>query len=344
MLVSWKWISEFIDLSSLKNGPEDFAKILTQRGIEVASIKSLGKGLEAVVTAKILDMKPHPDADRLTLCSIDYAGSEPFEVVCGAKNMKVNDVVALAHIGTTLPNGVTLKKSKIRGVVSNGMLCSEVEMGLSTESAGIMILPKGTKVGEPVVKSLGLDDTIIECEITPNRGDCLSHLGIAREMAAALGVKINYPKFELLNLSDKAPWTLGLDAGVGGPQFYACFIEGVTVGPSPKWLEEKLESIRQRSINNIVDATNFVLAEFGHPMHAYDADRLSGNILTIRQAEKGESLPLLDGDIVDLQGEELIISDKEKPRANNKRNLRICSPPDIRRNFISGSGSFIGVN
>lgn len=307
MKISWKWIQELVVLPP-STMPEQVAETLTLRGLEVEAITRQGLGLEKVVTAEILERNPHPEADRLSVCHITLGSGEPLEIVCGATNMKSGDKVALAQIGAQLPNGVKIEKAKIRGVVSNGMLCSESELGLKTTSEGILILPASTQIGVPLALALGQNDIIFEVNVTPNRGDCLSHVGIARELAAAYGGELLLPKTAKLKLG-RSPIATVLDAGEAGPQFWGCLIEGVKIGPSPTWVVNRLESLGVRSINNVVDASNLVLQELGQPTHAYDADQLLGNTLRIRDAKQGEKLKLLDGAEIELDGSELVIVD-----------------------------------
>jgi phenylalanyl-tRNA synthetase beta chain len=282
--------------------------------LEVEAIERLDAGLEQVVTVQILERQPHPQADRLSLCKVSKGEGEPLDIVCGAQNMKAGDRVALAQIGAVLPNGLKIQQSKIRGVVSNGMLCSDEELGFASSSDGILILPADTPLGRPLAEVLGRKDTILTLKLTANRGDCLSHYGLAREVAAALGVQPKRPEASLLKLEGSLI-SVHLDAveAAGGsepcPQFYGCLVEGVQIAPSPDWIVRRLESLGLRSINNVVDATNLVLLELGHPVHAYDADRLEGNQIHVRMAREGEVLPLLDGQSVTLAGTELVIAD-----------------------------------
>jgi phenylalanyl-tRNA synthetase beta chain len=206
-----------------------------------------------------------------------------------------------------------IQAGKIRGVLSNGMLCSDEELGLSTKSEGIRVLPPSTALGQPLAKILGRDDFVFEIKLTPNRGDCLSHLGIAREVAAYLGLELKKPKVAELPAPGGSPIATALDAGDLSPQFLGCMIKGVKVGPSPDWVKRKLEAIGSRSISNVVDATNLVLYELGQPVHAYDAARLEGKTLRVRMSRAGEKLPLLDDTSVTLTGEELVIADDAKP-------------------------------
>jgi phenylalanyl-tRNA synthetase beta chain len=298
-----------VDLSATP--PKALAEVLTRRGLEVEAIEAQGAAFDKVVTARILERAKHPDSDRLSLCSVSIGAGEPLAIVCGAQNMKAGDIVALAQIGAHLPNGMKIGQGKIRGVVSNGMLCSEQELKLAETSEGILILPSGTPLGLPLAEFLGRDDTILELKLTANRGDCLSHFGLAREVAAALGQSPKAPQPKLLDFKG-SPIAVHLDAGESAPQFYGCLIEGVKVGPSPAWLVKRLEAVGSRSINNVVDATNLAMLELGHPMHAYDANRIAGQQLRVRLAKDGEKLPLLDGAEVTLAGTELVIADGEK--------------------------------
>lgn len=310
MHISWNWLSEMVDLSEV-GGPQGLADLLTRRGLEVEEIHSLSQGWEKVVTAQILERNPHPQADRLSLCRVTTGQGEPLEIVCGAQNMKAGDKVVLAQIGAHLPNGVKIAQSKIRGVVSNGMLCSEEELGLKEESEGILILPSDAPLGVPLAKYLGRDDTVLVFKLTANRGDCLGHYGMAREVAAALGQVAKRPPAKLLEYTT-SPVSIHLDAGELGPQFHGCYIDGVKVGPSPDWVVKRLEVLGSRSINNVVDASNLLMMELGYPTHAYDADRIEGKEIRIRMARENETLKLLDGQTVSLNGTELVIADAKR--------------------------------
>ncbi len=307
MRVSWKWLADLVDLSGFKS-PEALGDFLTSRGLEVEELHRQDAGFESVVTVRILEKKPHPQADRLSLCKVSQGEGEPVDIVCGAQNMKVGDIVALAQVGASLPNGMKISQGKIRGEVSNGMLCSESELGLSKESDGILILPEGTKLGQPLAMLLGRDDSIFSLKLTANRGDCLGHWGIAREIAGALGKPLKRPPVTELDWKGTRV-SIGLNAGESAPQFYGCVIEGVKVGPSPAWVVRRLEAVGSRSINTVVDATNLAMLEFGHPMHAYDLDLLEGSRIGVRQARSGEAVALLDGSSVQCDGTELVVED-----------------------------------
>lgn len=308
MKVSYQWLKELVDFSY---SPQELADLLTARGLEVEELTNQSKGMEKVVTGHILDKGKHPDSDRLSFCKVDVGSAGgTLEIVCGATNHKTGDKVAVALVGAELPNGMKIGKGKIRGVESNGMLCSEAELGLSKESAGIIILPPTTPIGKPVAEILEKNDSILTLKVYANQGHYLSHVGVAREIAAATGKPVKMPSAGKTNLDWKgSPISIALEAKDQAPQFFGCQIEGVKIGPSPKWLVRKLEAVGSRSINNIVDATNLVMLELGHPVHAYDATKIAGSKIGVRLAKKGEELPLLDDSKVKLDGTELVIFD-----------------------------------
>lgn len=308
MKVSYNWLSSLVDLKGLS--PQALADLLTSKGLEVEEIENQGRGFEKVVTGHILDKGKHPNSDRLSFCKVDTGNAGGvLEIVCGATNHKTGDKVAVAMVGAELPNGMKIGKGKIRDVESNGMLCSEAELGLSKESAGIIILPPSTEIGQPVAQVLGRNDTLLTLKIYANQGHYLSHFGVAREIAAALGSTLKKPESKV-NLDWKgSPISIELKAGDKAPQFFGCFIEGVKIGPSPRWLVERLEAVGSRSINNVVDVTNYVMLELGHPVHAYDADKIALKKIGVRLSKNGEKLPLLDSTQVVLGGTELVIFD-----------------------------------
>jgi phenylalanyl-tRNA synthetase beta chain len=336
MRISWNWLSEMVDLSKV-GGPSGLADLLTSRGLEVEAIESEGQGLEKVITAQILVRAAHPQSDRLSLCTVSTGSGEPLQIVCGAQNMKSGDKVALAQVGAELPNGMKIGLSKIRNVESYGMLCSESELKLKDTSEGILILPPETELGQPLAKFLGKSDSILTLKLTANRGDCMSHFGLAREVAAALGVKACRPEAKALDFSGaQSPISVGLNAGEHAPQFFGCLIEGVKIGPSPAWLVKRLEALGSRSINNVVDASNIVMLELGHPMHAYDADLLQDAQIHVRMAREGEELPLLDGETIKLAGTELVISDGAASNEGAASNGGAASNEGARASGLAG--------
>ncbi|UFS69749.1 phenylalanine--tRNA ligase subunit beta [Geomonas sp. RF6] len=310
MIVTYNWLKEFVDCDL---PPQELADLLTMLGLEVERMESLGAGMDDVVTAQVLERAQHPNADKLSLCKVSN-GKETFAIVCGAQNFKSGDKVALAQIGAVLPGDFKIKRSKIRGEESFGMLCSERELALSDESAGIMILPEETPLGVPLFEALGLKDTIFEIGLTPNRADCLSVVGIAREVAAKLGTKVHYPGIapveEGAPIAETASVTIE-DADLC-PRYTARYISGCTIAPSPAWLAERLRNAGIRSINNVVDITNYVLLEYGHPLHAFDFRLLAGGKIVVRRAAEGERFGTLDGQERILNSNDLTIRDAEK--------------------------------
>lgn len=307
MQVSWKALQSWVPCPK----PSEVAEILTRRGIEVETIEDRGAGLDQVVVARILDLAKHPEADRLTLCGVTFGGDRS-EIVCGAKNMKVGDCVALALPGARLPNGAKIEKSKIRGVTSNGMLCSEVELGLASESEGILILQGDPRPGDPIVKVLNRDDAILHLKPTANRGDCLGMLGIAREVAAATGAQVCRPEGRKITVGKEPSVAIGSE-GVC-TEFLLARMVAVKVGPSPKELSDRLEGYGVRAINNVVDCANLTMFELGHPVHTYDAGKIQGT-LTARTARSGERMVLLDERDLALQEGDGVIADARGPVA-----------------------------
>ena len=281
-------------------------------GLEVDAIERTGAGLEKITVGRILEMGPHPNADRLTFCKVTI-GSAPLEIVCGAKNMKAGDYVAVAESGTTLPNGVKLKRSKIRGVVSEGMMCSERELGLGDDHDGIIVLDGEPTVGSPFAEAYDLTDDVIDIDLTPNRGDCLSMFGVAREVAASYGMERKVPAVEIGSREGGPGVTL--EAPEHCPRYTGILIEDVRIGASPRWLVRRLERAGLRSINNVVDATNYVMLEYGQPPHAFDADTLQDNRIVVRMAREGESITVIDGTEVTLTPDDLVIADSTRPVA-----------------------------
>ncbi len=313
MKILYSWLKEFIDT---RLAPSEVADALTTAGVEVSSCRFLGEGLEQVVVAKILEQRPHPNADKLSLCRVTD-GSREYPIVCGAKNMKAGDTVALARIGAKLPNGIEIKKAKIRGEVSEGMLCSEQELLLAEDSAGIMVLPPETPLGAPLAEAIGMSDWLLEIEITPNRGDCLSVLGVAREVAAITGEAVVLPE---VPVAENGP-EIGSLVAVGVtdtdlcPRYTARAITGVSIEPSPAWMQRRLSLCGVRPISNIVDITNYLLLEVGQPMHAFDLDRLDGPRIDVRRSGLPRDFRTLDGTDRRIQPDMLLIWDGKGPVA-----------------------------
>ncbi|MBE6359297.1 MAG: phenylalanine--tRNA ligase subunit beta [Lentisphaerae bacterium] len=313
MDISRKWLSDYVKLDC------DDAYLcdkLTMAGIEVEKIEKNSTIPEGVVTAKILSREPHPGSDHLSVCKVTD-GSEELQIVCGAPNCDAGCIVPLAKIGTvfvTEEGEFKIKRSKLRGVESFGMMCSEQELGISDNNDGLMIFPAETALGVPLTQ-LYPGDTRIELEITPNRPDCLSMWGVARDVSCLLSTPAELPEISIpqcdIQISDLVT-VENLDLC---PRYIGRVIKNVKVGPSPDWLKERLESIGLRSINNVVDVTNFVMLELGQPLHAFDRDTLAGKRVVARNAKAGEKITLLDGKVVELTENHFVIADVEKPMA-----------------------------
>ncbi len=313
MRVSLAWLRDFV---AIDRRPRELADALIDLGLEVSAVQEAGAGLERVVVGELLELAPHPNADRLTLCEVS-TGDARYRIVCGAKNMKPGDRVALALPGAVLPGGMEIRKSKIRGEPSEGMMCSEKELGFAEEAAGILILPPDTPVGKPLAEALGRDDTIFDIELTPNRADCLSHLGVAREVAAATGAPLRAPAAEVPESGEPAAksTSVTIEDPARCPRYTARLIRGVKIGPSPAWLTARLEKVGVRPINNVVDVTNYVLFELGQPLHAFDFGTLDGRRIVVRCAREEEKLTTLDGVERTLSSDDLAICDASSPIA-----------------------------
>jgi len=305
MKFSVNWLREFVDLPE---NPEEIAELLTRAGVETENIETRGAKIDKVIVSQITASSRHPNADRLTVCEVHDGSGTKRQIVCGATNYKVGDKVPLALPGTKLPNGTEIRKSKLRGVESEGMLCSPIELGLGDDASGLLILSPDAKIGMPI-GDLFPADTILDVEITPNRGDLMSHFGLAREIAALTGKKLREPP--PLRTADTTASEVKISASRECPFFSARKIDNVKVGPSPQWLRAKIESVGIRSINNIVDVSNFVMLELGQPTHAFDADKLKGDI-NVRLARDGEKFLGLDGKTYSLKPDNLVVADQER--------------------------------
>ncbi|MBW2437785.1 MAG: phenylalanine--tRNA ligase subunit beta, partial [Deltaproteobacteria bacterium] len=313
MKVSLSWLNDYVNIEM---APSDLAEALTMVGLEIESVTERYHYLDTVFVGRIETIEPHPNADKLHLCKVE-TGQEKISVVCGAPNAEVGMLSPIALPGTEFPEGFILEQSVIRGQTSEGMLCSEGELGLGEDRSGIMRLDPSLSVGDRLASALGLSDTVFEIEITPNRPDCLSVIGVAREIAAIQKNRLTYPDFELNDPEDRISQqtSIKIEAPNHCPRYVARLLEDIQIKPSPFWLQERLLSVGLRPINNIVDVTNFVLMETGQPLHAFDFDRLSQNRIVVRTAGKGETFMTLDEKERALDDEMLMICDGEKPVA-----------------------------
>ena len=312
MLISLNWLKQYIDLDGIEIN--EMENSLTMIGQEVEKIEIAGSNLENVVTAKIIEKEMHPDSDHLTVCKVDN-GKEILQIVCGASNHKAGDKVVLAQIGAKLSEDFVIKKGKIRGKESCGMLCSEVELGIGSDKDGIIILPEDAPVGVPFKDYLGINDTVFELEITPNRPDCLSHIGIARELSAYYGKELKYPETEIKSeISEKTSDNvkISIEDSNLSRRYVTRILKNVTVKESPKWLKERIEAVGLRSINNIVDVSNFILMEMNHPNHVFDLDKIEGNEIKVKSAVKGDKLVTLDEQERELEDGDIVICDSKK--------------------------------
>jgi len=291
MKVSLNWLREYVDISLL---PVELANRLTMAGSEVEGIQVIGGNWENIVVGQLVAIDPHPNADRLTLATVDM-GTDRQTVVCGAPNLRLGDRVAFAYVGASLIDGHTgqparLKKAKIRGVPSSGMVCSEKELGISDSHEGIMVLPPDAPVGAPLADYLG--DTVLDLTITPNRPDCLSVLGIAREVAALTGQSLHIPEvdYEETALPVGQQVSVAIAAPDLCPRYCASLVTGIKVAESPRWLQQRLLACGMRPISNVVDITNYVMLEYGQPLHAFDYQKITGKKIIVRRASGGESI------------------------------------------------------
>jgi len=313
MKVSNSWLKDYIDFEM---SAQELSDALTMAGLEVDSFTPRFEFLNTVVVGKIVEIEKHPNADKLSCCKVD-TGDAVLNIVCGAPNAREGLVTPCALIGTEFPDGLVIKKSKLRGQKSEGMLCSASELGISSDHSGILELDEHLKPGSPVAQALDLDDYQYEIDLTPNRPDCLSLMGVAREIAAMTGKKITYPAVRLPEPSKKYKTihdytSIDIEDPDKCPRFTARLIFDVKVGPSPAWLADRLTSVGLNPINNIVDVTNFVMMETGQPLHAYDYDTLSDHRIVVKAAAEKETFVTLDGKKHELTSDNLMIHDSEK--------------------------------
>lgn len=312
MKVSYNWLQDYIDFDYT---PEELASKLTMAGLEVDGIEYQAEGLEDIIIGEILEVNDHENADKLSLCLVDL-GDNKEEIVCGAPNVEVGAKSPVAPVGTKLPTGMEIKEAEIRGVKSRGMLCSADELGLQEERAdGIMILDSGLEVGSNFTEALGLDDVIFELDLTPNYADCLSMIGVAREVAVMTGNELQLPEAEIAEEGPEVTelTSVQVEDEELCPRYTARVIKDVEVKESPLWLQQCLKAVGIRPINNIVDITNYILMEFGQPLHAFDYDVLTENRIVVRRAEDGEKMVTLDEEERELDKDMLVIADAKEP-------------------------------
>jgi phenylalanyl-tRNA synthetase beta chain len=314
MKISLSWLKDYVALPATV---EEAAARLTAAGLEVEGVERPGDALNGVLVAQVREAVRHPNAEKLQVTQVDIGGSALLQVVCGAKNFKVGDKVPLATAGTTLPNGAKIGSAQLRGVDSFGMLCSAKELGLSEDAAGLLILPPDAPLGAPVAKALGLDDAVLEVNVTPNRPDALNHLGVARELAVVTHQPLTPPAPKVAESGTPAreQVKVRIEAADRCARYAARVVDGVRVGPSPAWMAERLKACGVRSINNVVDVTNYVLLELGHPLHAFDLEKVGGRQVVVRLARAGEKLTTLDGKERSLDADDLVIADAERAQA-----------------------------
>jgi phenylalanyl-tRNA synthetase beta chain len=313
MLVSLKWLKDYVNIDLTAS---ELADSLTMAGLEVDEIKVIKPAFSGVVVAQILSVKPHPSADKLSLCQVTD-GTEIYPIVCGAKNINAGDVVPLAKVGAAIPGGYTIKSSVLRGEKSEGMLCSEAELEIGDDAAGIMQLPQDMVLGTLLEEALDLGDTVLDVGITPNRADCLSMIGIAREVAGITGKKIKMPAVDIRESADNIRDITSvkiIDDDLC-PRYTARMIKNVKIGPSPVWMKTRLEAAGLRSINNVVDVTNFVMLEMGQPLHSFDFRFLEEGRIVVRKSKQDEEFVSLDGKSRKLAADTLLICDGLKPVA-----------------------------
>ncbi|MFZ3171676.1 MAG: phenylalanine--tRNA ligase subunit beta [Carboxydocellales bacterium] len=321
MRVSYNWLQEYVDIKGVS--PQELANRMTMCGVAVEHIDVLGAGIEQVVTGRIEGLVKHPDADKLQICQLNVGKGELLQIVTGASNVAVGQVVPVALVGAKLPSGMGIKKSKLRGVESYGMLCSGEELGIEkkllpeNQQEGILVLATDTPLGVDAKVVLGLNDVILELELTPNRADCLSMVGVAREVAAVLDSKFTPPAFDLVEEAEpiKGKAKVKIKDQELCSRYVAKLIKDVRIAPSPAWLQRRLQAAGVRPINNVVDVSNYVMLELGQPLHAFDYETLEAREIIVRRPAAGEELVSLDGQTRKLDEEMLIIADAKGPVA-----------------------------
>ena len=308
MRIPLGWLSEWIDLPA---SHDELGARLTSAGLEIEEVIEMGPDLSKLVIGHVRSREAHPDADKLSVCEVDVGGDELLTIVCGAPNVAADQKVAVATHGTVLPDGLKIKRSKIRGIKSNGMICSTRELGLGDEHDGILVLDTEAAPGTALSSVIDGGETVLDLEITPNRGDWASMLGIAREVRANFGGELRLPATEVDESGPEASdgAAVAIEDEHGCHRYVARIVRGVTVGPSPEWLSARLEAAGLRSIDNVVDVTNLVMLEFGQPLHAFDLAKIEGTVC-VRRADPGETIRSLDDQERELTPEDMVIADE----------------------------------
>ena len=312
------WLSDYTDISGVT--PKEYSDKMTMSGSKVEGVENLGKDIDNVVVGKVLECEMHPDSDHLHVCMVDVGEGEPIQIVCGAPNVAVGQKVPVALNGAILPGGIKIKKGKLRGVMSNGMICSHDELGIEPSRLGyepeygILVLDENAEIGSDVKDLFGLNENVVEFEITSNRPDCFSIIGLARETAATFKKPFNVPTPKVTEAGGDINDMLSVEILDKDKckRYCARAVKNVKIGPSPKWMRERLEACGVRAINNIVDITNYVLLEYGQPMHAFDIRDIAGSKITVRRANDGESIKTLDEQDRTLINDDLVIADNER--------------------------------
>jgi phenylalanyl-tRNA synthetase beta chain len=318
MFVSYKWLQDYVDLSGVT--ASELAEKITKSGIEVEGVDLLSEGISGVVVGYVLEREQHPNADKLSKCLVDVGEESPVQIICGAKNIAQGQKVAVAKVGAVLPGNFKIKRAKLRGEESHGMICSLQELGMEGKivpkeySEGIFVFPEDAKVGEDALTMLNRDDEVLELGLTPNRSDCLSMLGVAYEVAAILGKEVRLPEIPVETIEEKASDYIAvkIEAQEDNPLYVAKVIKNVKIGPSPIWLQTRLMAAGIRPHNNVVDITNYILLEYGQPLHAFDYDQLGSREIVVRKARNGEEIVTLDDVKRSLTADHLVITNGEK--------------------------------
>lgn len=321
MFVSYKWLQEYVDLTGIT--AKQLADRITKAGIEVESVEVRNKGIQGVVIGHVIEREQHPNADKLSKCLVDIGEGEPVQIICGAPNVAKGQKVAVAKVGAVLPGNFKIKRAKLRGEESNGMICSLQELGVESKlvpkeySDGIFVFPSDAPVGADALQLLYLDDEVLELSLTPNRADCLSMIGVAYEVAAILGRSVKLPTIELHENNENVHdyISVRVDAQEDNPLYAGRIVKNVKIGPSPLWMQARLMAAGIRPHNNVVDITNYILLEYGQPLHAFDYDRLGSKEIVVRRAKAGETIVTLDDVERTLTEDHLVITNGKDPVA-----------------------------